>query len=121
MSSKKYFICVYMHAYTCIHAHICIYLLGWGRVHSSHLHLKGNHYLKLVKNLYTRRWSTVPSVIKSIQIKTTRKYHYMSRGMAVIKKTSNTEYWCGAVSYKVKDKLTIWLSNFTLGNLPKRE
>ena len=82
--------------YMCINSHIHIYVFWWrgGASISFHQHLKGSHHLKLIKNLWAS-WCSASTVIRNMQLKTTRRYHYTPSRMAIIKKTSNTEYWWG--------------------------
>lgn len=87
---------IYTHTYACVYRHTNMIMHFWWGVHSFHQHLEGTHFRKLVKNLCAK-WGPILSVIRNKQIKTTRRYHYIPSRTAVIKKTSNTEYWweCG--------------------------
>lgn len=126
----------------CINSHLYIYVFWCVERCRVFISIsKGSRHLKLVENLWAS-WCSASTVISNMQVKTTKKYHHALSRMAIIKKPSSTEYWwgeenlehsytagrsgtatlenCLTVYYKVKDKITIWLSNVTLSNLSKR-
>ena len=69
-------------------------------------------------------------VIKEMQIKTIKRYHYTPISMAKTWNIDNTKYWrgyratgllvhCSAASYESKQTLTMWSSNHSSWCLPK--